>query len=57
MLKTNMSQKGKVVALFVVLTFAVAGLVAIIFLSESFVVVAQQAPEMTQIIVSSQTLQ
>jgi hypothetical protein len=41
MLKTNMSQKGKVMALFVVLTFAVAGLSAITFLSESFVVVAQ----------------
>ncbi len=38
MLKTNISQKGKVVALFVVLTFAVAILTAVTFLSESFVV-------------------
>jgi hypothetical protein len=37
-LKTNISQKGKVVALFVVITFAVAGLAAVTFLSESFVV-------------------
>ena len=36
--KTNISQKGKVVALFVVLTFAVAGLTAVTFLSDSFVV-------------------
>jgi hypothetical protein len=41
MLKTNISQKGKGMALFVVLTFAVAGLAAITFLSEPFVVVAQ----------------
>jgi hypothetical protein len=38
MLKTNISQKVAVVALFVVLTFAVAGLTAVTFLSESFVV-------------------
>jgi hypothetical protein len=37
-LKTNISQKGKVVALFVVITFAVAGLTGVTFLSESFVV-------------------
>jgi hypothetical protein len=42
MLKTNISQKGKDMALFVVLTFAVAGLAAITFLSESFVVVVAQ---------------
>lgn len=41
MLKTNMYQKGKVMALFVVLTFAVAILTAVTFLSEPFVVVAQ----------------
>ena len=57
MLKTNISQKGKVMTLFVVLTFAVAGLAAIAFLSEPFVVVAQQAQDMTQILVSSQTVQ
>ena len=38
MFKTNISQKGKVVALFVVLTFTVAGLTAVTFLSDSFVV-------------------
>ena len=38
MLKTNISQKVAVVALFVVLTFAVAGLTAVTLLSESFVV-------------------
>ena len=36
MFKTNISQKGKVLALFVVLTFAVAGLTAVTFLSEPF---------------------
>jgi len=39
--KINISQKGKVMALFVVLTFAIAILTAVTFLSESFVVVAQ----------------
>ena len=43
--KINMSQKGKVMALFVVLTFAVAILTAITFLSESFVVVVAQSPK------------
>lgn len=38
MLKTNISQKVAVVALFVVLTSTVAGLTAVTFLSESFVV-------------------
>ena len=38
MFKTNKSQKGKVLALFVVLTFAVAGLAAVTFLSEPFAV-------------------
>jgi hypothetical protein len=42
MLKTNISQKVAVVALFVVLTFAVAGLTAVTFLSESFVVAQGQ---------------
>ncbi len=37
MFKTNISQKGKAVALFVVLTFVVAGLTAVTFLSEPFV--------------------
>ncbi|MFL6377611.1 MAG: hypothetical protein ACJ72R_09150 [Nitrososphaeraceae archaeon] len=41
-LKTNFSQKVAVVALFVVLTFAVAGLTAMTFLSESFVVAQGQ---------------
>jgi hypothetical protein len=41
MLKINISQKGKVLALFAVLTFAVAGFTAVTFHSESFVVVAQ----------------
>ena len=36
MFKTNISQKGKAVALFVVLTFVVAGLTAVTFLSEPF---------------------
>jgi hypothetical protein len=44
MLKTNMSQKGKAVSFFVVLTFTVAGLAALTFLSEPFVVVAQPSP-------------
>jgi hypothetical protein len=38
MLETNISQKGKVVALFVVLTFTVAILTAVTFLAGSFVV-------------------
>jgi hypothetical protein len=38
MFKTNKSQKGKVLALFVVLTFAAAGLAAVTFLSEPFAV-------------------
>ena len=42
MLKTNISQKVAVVALFVVLTFAVAGLTAVTFLSESSVVAQGQ---------------
>ncbi|MFL6323273.1 MAG: hypothetical protein ACJ72C_00730 [Nitrososphaeraceae archaeon] len=41
-MKTNFSQKVAVVALFVVLTFAVAGLTAMTFLSESFVVAQGQ---------------
>ena len=36
MFKTNISQKGKAGALFVVLTFVVAGLTAVTFLSEPF---------------------
>jgi hypothetical protein len=36
MFKTNIPQKGKAVALFVVLTFVVAGLSAVTFLSEPF---------------------
>jgi hypothetical protein len=44
MLKTNISQKVAVVALFVVLTFAVAGLTAVTFLSESFVVAQGLTP-------------
>jgi hypothetical protein len=43
--KINMSQKGKVMALFVVLTFAVAILTAVTFLSEPFVVVVAQSPK------------
>jgi hypothetical protein len=42
MLKTNISQKVAVVALFVVLTFALAGLTAVTFLSESSVVALGQ---------------
>ena len=38
MFKTNISQKGKAMALFVVLTFVVAGLTAVTFLSEPFAV-------------------
>ena len=38
MIKTNVSQKVAVVALFVILTFAVTGLSVVTFLSESFVV-------------------
>jgi hypothetical protein len=38
-LKTNISQKVVVVALFIVSTFAVAGLTAVTYLSESFAVV------------------
>ena len=44
MLKTNISQKVAVVALFVVITFAVAGLTAVTFLSESFVVAQGLTP-------------
>jgi hypothetical protein len=43
--KINIFQKGKVMALFVVLTFAVAILTAVTFLSESFVVVVAQSPK------------
>ena len=42
MFKTNKSQKGKAVALFVVLTFVVAGLTAVTFLSEPLA--AAQSP-------------
>jgi hypothetical protein len=38
MFKTNISQKGKAVALFVALTFVVAGLTAVTFLSEPFAI-------------------
>ena len=38
MMKTNISQKVTAMALFVVLTFTVAGLTAVTYLSESFVV-------------------
>ena len=37
-IKTSISQKVTVVALFVVLTFAIAGLTAVTLLSESFLV-------------------
>ena len=43
--KTNISQKVAVVALFVVLTFAVTGLTAVTLLSESFVVAQERARE------------
>lgn len=43
--KTNISQKVAVVALFVVLTFAVTGLTAVTALSESFVVAQERARE------------
>ena len=43
--KTNISQKVAVVALFVVLTFAVTGLTAMTLLSESFVVAQERARE------------
>jgi hypothetical protein len=47
MFETIISQKGKAVAMFVLLAFAVAGLTAVTFLSESFVV--HKAVEMFQI--------
>ena len=55
MFKTNISQKGKAVALFVVLAFVVAGLTAVTFLSEPSALA--QSPGMTQMIVLGQTLQ
>ena len=45
MIKTNVSQKVAVVALFVVLTFAVTGLSVVTLLSESFVVAQDRARE------------
>jgi len=44
-IKTNISQKVAVVALFVVLTFAATGLAAMTLLSESFVVAQERARE------------
>jgi hypothetical protein len=43
--KTNISQKVAVVALFVVLTFAVTGLTTVTLLSESFVVAQERGRE------------
>jgi hypothetical protein len=43
MINTNISQKGKAVALFVVLAFALAGLTAVTFLSDPSVVVVAQS--------------
>jgi hypothetical protein len=44
-IKTNISQKVVVVALFVVLTFVLTGLTAVTLLSESFVVAQERARE------------